>query len=451
MDKIKRGMILLLLLIVIVISIMFIITGKKKEDNESQASLEQSFEEVNQLKKIENEAEWLTIQTCLNTYQHYSKDLGSVKENQDEETMTLEEHEYYDQLKERLLNLIPEFVKEELAITKENVYETVGIKNAVIRISHIYESTQTINTIPYEETTHICAYVVEGVLIDKHKGDKTDFHLVIIMDKINNTFAIIPDAYIQSKNITLWENSNLVLYEEEQIRRNDSNQYIDRKASPEEICKRYFADYQTNLMYDTQYVYDSLEKEYREKRFGSFDDFEKYVQRNLEEMKACYLSKYLVNTYEGYTEYVCKDQYENLYIFKATKPLQFTMTLDTYTLPNEKFTNTYHDSEDQMKVMMNVDKWIQMINNRDYRTAYQFLEENFRKDRFGTVEKFEEYMRTYLPDHYRIDFGTFSDQGQIYIQDISLSDMTGKDLETKQKSIIMKLEEDTHFVMSFDV
>ena len=256
---------------------------------------------------------------------------------------------------------------------------------------------------------------------------------------------------IQSKNITLWENSNLVLYEEEQIRRNDSNQYIDRKASPEEICKRYFADYQTNLMYDTQYVYDSLEKEYREKRFGSFDDFEKYVQRNLEEMKACYLSKYLVNTYEGYTEYVCKDQYENLYIFKATKPLQFTMTLDTYTLPNEKFTNTYHDSEDQMKVMMNVDKWIQMINNRDYRTAYQFLEENFRKDRFGTVEKFEEYMRTYLPDHYRIDFGTFSDQGQIYIQDISLSDMTGKDLETKQKSIIMKLEEDTHFVMSFDV
>ena len=127
------------------------------------------------------------------------------------------------------------------------------------------------------------------------------------------------------------------------------------------------------------------------------------------------------------------------------------MTLDTYTLPNEKFTNTYHDSEDQMKVMMNVDKWIQMINNRDYRTAYQFLEENFRKDRFGTVEKFEEYMRTYLPDHYRIDFGTFSDQGQIYIQDISLSDMTGKDLETKQKSIIMKLEEDTHFVMSFDV
>ena len=420
MDKIKRGMILLLLLIVIVISIMFIITGKKKEDNESQASLEQSFEEA---------------------YQHYSKDLGSVKENQDEETMTLEEHEYYDQLKERLLNLIPEFVKEELAITKENVYETVGIKNAVIRISHIYESTQTINTIPYEETTHICAYVVEGVLIDKHKGDKTDFHLVIIMDKINNTFAIIPDAYIQSKNITLWENSNLVLYEEEQIRRNDSNQYIDRKASPEEICKRYFADYQTNLMYDTQYVYDSLEKEYREKRFGSFDDFEKYVQRNLEEMKACYLSKYLVNTYEGYTEYVCK----------ATKPLQFTMTLDTYTLPNEKFTNTYHDSEDQMKVMMNVDKWIQMINNRDYRTAYQFLEENFRKDRFGTVEKFEEYMRTYLPDHYRIDFGTFSDQGQIYIQDISLSDMTGKDLETKQKSIIMKLEEDTHFVMSFDV
>ena len=195
-----------------------------------------------------------------------------------------------------------------------------------------------------------------------------------------------------------------------------------------------------------------MNQEYRNKRFGNYETFSKYVDNNLQDIAKLSFTQYLVNNYDGYKEYVCKDKYENLYIFHETAVMDFTLMLDTYTLDNEKFLEKYNSSDDQYKVAMNIDKWIQMLNCRDYSSAFKVLDETFRTDNFANdVDKFEAYMRQYFPDHYELDFGEFSEETGTYIQDITLKDITGQNEEEISKTIYMELGEGTDFVMSFNL
>ena len=50
-----------------------------------------------------------------------------------------------------------------------------------------------------------------------------------------------------------------------------------------------------------------LDKEYREKRFGDYNTFSKYIDNNIKEINALSFSKYLVNNYNEYKEYICAD------------------------------------------------------------------------------------------------------------------------------------------------
>ena len=159
-----------------------------------------------------------------------------------------------------------------------------------------------------------------------------------------------------------------------------------------------------------------------------------------------------MNSYDGYKEYVCKDQYENLYIFKDTSVMNFKVELDTYTMENSKFTDTYNSSNTEYKVMMNIDKWIQMINCRDYRSAFNVLDETFRTTNFNNdVDKFEEYMRYSFPDHYKVEYGDYSEETGISIKEITLTDITGKNTDTIEENIYMQLKDGTDFVMSFNL
>ena len=130
--------------------------------------------------------------------------------------------------------------------------------------------------------------------------------------------------------------------------------------------------------------------------------------------------------------------------------MEFTMELDTYTIPTEQFKKTYRTANQQKRVMMNIDKWIQMLNNRDYTSAYKVLNETFRNNNFGSEEKFVAYMKEKYPLHYKIEFSSFSEEGSAYVQSIKLKEIGSENAEGKALDIIMKLKEDIDFEMSFN-
>ena len=142
------------------------------------------------------------------------------------------------------------------------------------------------------------------------------------------------------------------------------------------------------------------------------------------------------------------DKYENYYIFKVTDFTEYTVTLDTYTIISNTFKNTYDGADDQGKTMLNCDKWIQMLNNRDYTSAYNVLDETFRNNNFGSVDNFENYMRQNYGEHYEVTFGDFSNEGDTYIQPLTLTPISGSN-QSKEITIIMRLSDDYGYTMSF--
>ena len=102
--------------------------------------------------------------------------------------------------------------------------------------------------------------------------------------------------------------------------------------------------------------------------------------------------------------------------------------------------------------MMNIDKVRQMMNARDYRTMFNYLDETFRTTYFeNNIEKFEKYMRYYFPSHYTFEFGDYSEDAGISIQEVTMKDMSENNNEDIGERFYMQLNDGTDFVMSFNV
>ena len=152
-------------------------------------------------------------------------------------------------------------------------------------------------------------------------------------------------------------------------------------------------------------------------------------------------------------QYVIKDQYENLYIFDAKTPLDFTVKLDTYTLEEQKFNSTYDNAENYKKVQMNIDKFFQMINRHDYRTSYAHLADSFKQtSRMTSEDEFAKVAKQLFWTYNKVEYVDFEEIGNnTFSYNLTLSDLTQKSSEKKNITIIMQLKENRDFAMSFSV
>lgn len=267
------------------------------------------------------------------------------------------------------------------------------------------------------------------------------------LDRKNGLFGIIP---VQLDSDKILQNNLKVSTEE--IEKNTYNQYQFKNIDDIQMVDDLLVKYKNAVLYNRKEGYELLDKDYREKRFGDYNTFSKYVENNIKEISSMTFTKYLVNTGDDYKEYVCKDQYENLYIFHEKAVMDCTVKLDTYTLDNDTFNEKYNSSSTQYKVMMNIDKVRQMMNARDYRTMFNYLDETFRTTYFeNDEEKFEEYMRYQFSSHYTFEFGEYSEETGISIQEVTMKDMNENNNGDIGERFYMQLNEGTDFVMSFNV
>lgn len=287
----------------------------------------------------------------------------------------------------------------------------------------------------------VMTYIVQGVTQDYDYKLEEEMCLIVNIDYRNLTFTIEPsnqsyDDITEVKQLS-------------QIEKNDTNQFRNTVQNEEQIVSDYINLYKRYALGNPQIAYNYFDKDYRDKRFGSIENYKAYVEKNKEEIKNLEGYQYQVNNYEGYTQYVCKDKYENVYIFNEESIMNFTIQLDTYTRPTEKFLANYEKAKEDKRVKMNIEKWIQMLNNRDYASAYSVLDETYQDSNFVSVEEFETKMRESLPLHYKIEYKDASKENETYIQNIVLSDITGEEEKSLHMSIIMQLKDDYEFVMSF--
>ena len=437
-------MCILIIIILIILTLLLNIQDNNPSQIEEQYATDQDVKMNYELTKVNSKYEFYDIQNCIDKYINTLKSLDKAKYDNgyDSPEVLQEIEETLQEQREILYALLGKEYKEQFKININNIDE---------RFSKYYKETifniENMSVLDINEDISI--YVIDGQI--QYNNNIENYEFIIKKDASNLTFAVYPQDYIKAMGdlnaaVESIKNNNNIEIENKQY-----NTYTSQAYDDEYIASYYFNIYKNNIISNPEYIYNKLEKEYREKRFGTLQEFKNYVNENQNEIIRRQFAQYLVQENENSIEYVCKDQYDNLYIFKQLNLQEYSLTLDTYTLEQEKFNIEYQKATNQKKVMMNIDKFFQMINAKDYKAAYSLLNDEFKNKNFRTEEQFKKYIIENLFTYNDIKYINYSDEiSSIFTYDIMITNKL-KNTEKANIKIIMQLKEGTDFVMSFSM
>ncbi len=347
------------------------------------------------------------------------------------------------------------------SITEENVKDKLGIKDITkCKAKKVYELVGV----------NYGSYYIEGITAD------SNIYFNINWDTENASFdfkIISKEEFEGYINTTIEEES--VKNTEKSIEKNQYNSIPYKYFTEEDVVEAYFYDYIDNTMNFRIEAYNSLEENYRNKRFGSLENFIGYVENNsrikdiytskntdisdysnymeyLVSRKDVGMEKYEIEKKDGYKQYTCIDSYGNYYIFKATAPMQYTLILDTYTVDIPEFVNKYNKSNDQEKALLNLNKFMLAMNDKDYKYVYSILADSFKAKNFPTYQSFETYAKQTFFEQNKFEYKKFGNEaGTYYTYEVGISDASGTASNTITKTFIMLLGEGTDFQLSFNI
>ena len=434
MKKLKTIIIIIFVIIVVLITSLIIVKNISKENQQKMATPEVEEERIFEQSEKMTRVEYTFLTRIANTYIQSlnMKDTRYMRVNEDGDYFIQE-----DKLKNNIIGLLSEEYIKNNNINIGNLHNYVDLLDEQLLVVPI--------NMKGISTGNVKTYVVQGIALNFEYELKKEFNIIVNMDYNNRTFSIEPTLEKYEEINTASKISEIKENE------NKNNRYSTTGVNVENIVKDYINNLKRMMLVKPELVYDRLDVEYKNKRFGTLDKFKEYVEKNVEEIRSIYIDKYLVNTFEDYSQYIGTDKYNNMYIFNEKDPLNYTVLLDTYTINSDKFKKTYDEADNKYRVKMNIDKWIKMINNRDYETAYKCLDETFRNNNFASEEEFEKYMREKFPLHYKLSVGSTEEVNGLYKQRIILEDITGLSDEKIENTIIMQLKDNYEFVMSFGI
>lgn len=434
-NKILMIITILILIIVIVTTIIIINYRKSKYGNEYEKNEDESDIKINyEYEKIDNYTLFFTVSNCVQKYFDYiSLSLDSNENVSDYKTKQEELGIYTEEEKKQAIY---------------NILDDEYIKNNNINLNDIYNYVDTLNTeaefIPIEmgmlDGERIQRFCVNGTINDKN------IYIIVNLDYYNMTYSIEPmlESKYNSINEVKLESKNYEIAEKD----NNNLDYI--RMSEEDIAREYMINYKTNAINNPEKAYELLDKEYREKRFGNIDNYKKYISENEDQLLNVVAKEYNISEKEGYTQYVIVDTNGNYYIFKVTDIMEYTLLTDFYTIDVEEIANNYDNSNVQEKVAINIQKVIAALNAKDYGYVYGKLAEEFKTNKYPTLESFKTYISGVVTGNRKITFNDFYNEGETYIYNISLVGTTVSTGDPVNMQIIMRLNENRDFVMSFN-
>lgn len=428
MKKIIIAIIITLVAMIIIISTLLIIINKSnKEETQGDAGEVINYAET-KVEAVTDSIDFFSIRNCIQRYLDIININSSIYENEngiiDQTSIS---KSIYDVLSE-------EYIKEN-KITTNNILEKIDkIEEKLIFVPL---------KMNYLELEINDKYAVYGFCQTQNNQYVKDIYFVVNVDNENKTFSIEPlkDEHETIDEIKLNRN-------EIKIKSNENNIYIDQVITDQYLCEQIFLIQKRMMLAKPEESYNYLDEEYKNKRFKTLEEYKKYISENKNHISKISIRGYEVNRLGDNSEYICTDQYNNYYIFKEKEVLNYTVKLDAYTIEDERIEEEYNKYNTQKKVSYNANKWIQMINNKDYESAYNLLNETFKNTNWKTVDEFKKYIEQNYPSYYQIESGQYQAYGTNHSITCILKDLDGNN--QKSITIIMKLNENMDFEMSFN-
>lgn len=410
---------------------------------------EEVYEYIEEIKPEEKIAivdirnHYYIVQSCINKFYTYNDIISNIKEyygGEDEEVIK----EATSENAAIIYNLLDEEYIKSREITKGNLLTKIGkVNGSIVDINNMYVS---------EKSTNISVYIVNGTLRDKKSNNISSFKMIVKLDFANETFSIIPDDYVDENYPNVEIGGNINIEVPENIKINKNNKYLFKVVSDDTYIMDLFNKLKEELLYNTKEIYNDLNQDYKNSKFASEEEFDKYVKNKYANLKNINAESYKETKKEDYTQYIIIDSEGNYYIFREIAPMQYSLILDTYTIDIPEFVDRYNKSKAQEKVILNLNKFMLAINDKDYKTAYNMLADSFKKNNFQTIGEFEKYMKNNFFDKNKFDYKYFGDEaGTYYTYKVDISDQEEKIRQTITKNFIILLGEGTEFEISFNI
>ena len=425
----KFILILIVLLILLLIAMVILLKCFKVREEKYVADppieIPQREIETN-LSKVTNVSNYYAVKSCVDKFYTYY-------------AMSFENNSY----SENLYNILDTEYLTFKNITKDNILKQLPkINNSVIDIENMYVS---------EQQNDMYIYIVDGALRETITSQITNFRIMINIDSSNRTFSVLLDDYIKSKYPKLNLNDKLTVNVSSIPIKGTDNLYEFNNISESTYVSDLFSKYKEEILFYTNFAYDNLDEEYSIKRFGSLEEFNKYVKSNVKNNVTMKVSKYNKTVNDGITQYVCLDQNGREYIFKETAVMDYKMILDTYTIDLPEFVEKYNNAQDNQKVLMNIQKQFHNINPADYKYVYSKLDDTFKQNNYAQLSNFEQYVKNNLYVNNTVGYKDYQKNGYIYVYNIQLTDATGVNSKIIKMKVVMALQQGTDFVLSFSI
>ncbi|MBP3832244.1 MAG: hypothetical protein ILA02_07750 [Clostridia bacterium] len=435
MKKIKKYIIIVICLIII---LLIATIGLRKNNSGNQLFISEDIQESEDDREYDDSiqiSDYFIIKSCVQGYVDALDKTNSVyyvTQENGEQTYDskLQKQTIYSFLSSSYINTNN--------ITENNIDSFIKVTNEKFRFYPI--------EIKKMNDTEVRTFKVAGVIQNLEYKNANREYFIVNVDYSNNTFSI---QQLGEKEYEKYNKSNDT---EKNINNNGNNVFYNSNIDVQKISVEYLNLYKFLTLADPQITFNMMTEEYRNKRFGTLDNYKQYIKDNYEEIVGIYANKYLTNNTEQTIQYVIKDQYENLYIFDVESTMDYTIKLDTYTLDEEKFKTTYNSSDEGQRVQMNIDKFFDMINRQDYRTPYKCLDNTFKKKNFNNEKLFENFVKSKLFKYNKYSVKELKSVGSnTYACRMNISDKTTEDGASIEMTVIIKLLEGTDFVMSFSM
>ena len=431
----------LVLCVILAIACKFFINQSKKKEAEENENVQGVG--IEQAKQVKDTELYYMVDSCIKSY------------------LTM--------LKNKDNSVIISYLNEEF-INKNKINENNVLE--IIKQYNNYDSYRTKDVYEkYELETRFATYCAKG------KIDGSYIFFIVGVDPNNETFDIYPvDEETYNKTITEKESTNET--QEKSIAKKTYNFYRNTKLSDEELCRFYYIDYIKLMLIDSEEAYNMLNEEYRNNKFGSIDNFKKYIQSFKNYYESIYkvetadsanfnayadyynfindnsiyqMKNFAVNDYAEYKQCICGNITGSNTIFNIYYPGSYEVYLDSYTCDLSQFLEKYNKSSNENKVAMNLEKIKGALNTKDYRYIYNKLDDTFKKNKFDSVDKLKEYLKNNFFEYNSFDYQEVKQNGNLYTAKISVANTTGQSESSITLNAIMRIDDGTNFVMSFSI
>lgn len=401
MKKMKILIILLIILIIITTLSIVILLPKLKDEEIRNLDSEVSNEDILDIREETSYKGYVIIQKCIGNYIEYSN-----ASNEEKLAAILE--------------------KEEKTEKFDEVY--------YLKIEQIYK-IERIN-----DTT----YFVETTLDDKN------VYFVINVDYITKSYNIRKSTETEYKNAK--ENNVDTKYLQSiEIKSNDYNKIEDKDLSNEQVMSKYFYSYLQLELTKPEVAFTILEKGYKSQKFGNdINKYKKYIENNKEKLSDTAIVESSVKASDNSTQYTIVDTYGKTYIIKEYKYTDYTIEIQEDNKENEEYLNKYLALSPTEKVEENIKRVYQLIDDKEYESVYNLLDSQFKSSNFATLEQFENYAKETFFEYNVLGKITIQEQGQNYVINVPYKDGYSSVAEKREKNFVMRLQENTDFILSFE-